>query len=166
MRKHRKLYALCAGVCLLLGMLCVSAQAEAAAAQPKTVALNALLDMVKLNKGKVVVLNFFATWCPPCKEEIPGLVALAKTYPASKVAIIGVSVDQDPAAIAPFAQSLNVNYPIFHAGNDVTEAFSVRTIPHNVIYDTTGQMAANVTGLVTEADLKEFITILLEKKKK
>lgn len=166
MRKPRNIYALCAGICLLLGMLCMTVQAEAAAARPKTVALNALLDMVKLNKGKVVVLNFFATWCPPCKEEIPGLVALAKAYPASKVAIIGVSVDQDPAAIAGFTQGLHVNYPVFHAGNDITEAFNVRTIPHNVIYDTTGQMAANVTGLVTEADLKEFITILLEKKKK
>lgn len=168
MQKKRIVSALCVGMCLLAGMLCMATQVEAAdaAAKPKTVALNVLLDMIKLNKGKVVVLNFFATWCPPCKEEIPGLVALAKTYPATQVAIIGVSLDQDINAIAGFAKKLNINYPVFHAGNDVTEAFNVRTIPHNVIYDTTGQMAANVTGLVTEADLKEFITILLEQKKK
>lgn len=166
MCKHRRFYALSAAVCLLLGLLCLSVQAEAAAAKPKTVALNALLDMVKLNKGKVVVVNFFATWCPPCKEEIPGLVALTKSYPSSKLAIIGVSVDQDTDAVPGFVKDLKVNYPIFHAGSDVTDAFSVRTIPHNVIYDTTGQMAANVTGFVSEADLKEFINILLEQKKK
>lgn len=133
---------------------------------PKTVNLQALLEIVKLNKGKVVIVNFFATWCPPCKEEIPGLVGIAKTYPADKVAVIGVSVDQKAALVPAFLKPLHVNYPIFHAGNDVATAFGIRTIPHNVIYDRQGVMAANVTGFVTEKDLKEYISTLLEQKKK
>lgn len=138
-----------------------AAQGEA----PKTVKLAALLDMIALNKGKVVVVNFFATWCPPCKEEIPGLVSIATSYPADKVVIIGVSVDQKPAVVNPFIKNLKVNYPVFHAGSDVSAAFGIRTIPHNVIYDTQGTMEANVTGFVTEKDLKEYITMLLEQKK-
>ena len=165
MRKYRSSLFFCLGVALLLGVLGMAQCAEAAA-KPKTVALQALLDMVKLNKGKVVVVNFFATWCPPCKEELPGLVALSKSYAADKLAIIGVSVDQDPEQVPAFLKELKVSFPVFHAGDDVTEAFNVRTIPHNVIYDTKGQMAANVTGFVSEEDLKEFINILLEQKKK
>ena len=168
MRTFKSPLALCAALSLLLGLLCCTSAGAAAAAEvkPKPIVLNALLDMVKLNKGKVVIVNFFATWCPPCREELPGLVALAKNYPASKLAIIGVSVDQNPELVQPFVKELKVNFPIFHAGEDVTSAFNVRTIPHNVIYDASGQMAANVTGFVSEQDLKEFINILLEQKKK
>ena len=133
---------------------------------PKTVTLAALLDMIALNKGKVVVVNFFATWCPPCKEEIPGLVSIASTYPSDQVAVIGVSVDQKASLVPPFIKPLKVNYPVFHAGNDVASAFGIRTIPHNVIYDAQGNMSANVTGFVTENDLKEYIGMLLEQKKK
>lgn len=155
------------GVLLLLCLIgggALSAQAQAADI-PKTVPLSALLDMIAKHKGKVVIVNFFATWCPPCKEEIPGLVHIAQSYPADKVAIIGVSVDQKPEVVPDFIKPLKVNYPIFHAGNDVAPAFGIRTIPHNVIYDVQGTMSANVTGFVTERDLKQYIETLLEQKK-
>lgn len=165
MRVNARCAAVVMGLWLALGAVFPLAAAHAES-KPKTVNLSALLDMVKLNKGKVVVVNFFATWCPPCKEEIPGLINLSKTFPASKLAVIGVSVDQDPKLVLPFTRELKVNFPVFHAADDVPQAFAVRTIPHNVIYDTQGQMAANVTGFVTEEELTEFINILLEQKKK
>ena len=164
MRRQSICAACILGMCLSL--ILAASPAQAAGAQAKALTLPALLDMVKLNKGKVVVVNFFATWCPPCKEEIPGLVALTKAFPADKLAIIGVSVDQDQKLVQPFTKQMKINYPVFFAGKDVVESYGVRTIPHNVIYDVDGQMAANVTGFVTEADLKEYINILLEQKKK
>lgn len=151
---------------LLCGMLLpTSAQAAAPSAPPQIDAVK-LLDMVRMNKGKVVVLNFFATWCPPCREEIPGLIALSKAYPTDKVAFIGISVDQEAAKLAPFVQRMEISYPVFLAGEDIPPLFGVRTIPHNAVYDPQGKLAANQPGFVSEEDLKEFIDILLEQKTK
>ncbi|MEW6750238.1 MAG: TlpA disulfide reductase family protein [Candidatus Latescibacterota bacterium] len=72
-------------------------------------------------RGKVVLVNFWATWCPPCRYEIPYLVELRKAYPQDKVAIIGVSLDQgDHEQVAPlltrFVDHFKINYPIVHDG--------------------------------------------------
>ena len=63
-------------------------------------------------KGKVVVLNFWATWCWPCREEIPDLVSLQKEYAARGLVVLGVSMDEgDPARVASFAKKFGINYP-------------------------------------------------------
>lgn len=158
--------ACCAALfCWLLGGMLTPKTACADSTPPQVDAAK-LLDMVSMNKGKVVVINFFATWCPPCREEIPGLIALSKTYPTEKVTFIGISVDQDPKKLAPFMQSMEIKYPVFQAAEDIPQLFGVRTIPHNVVYDTEGKLVANQPGFVSEADLREFIDILLEQKTK
>lgn len=131
---------------------------------PPVLKLAGLLDIVSMNKGKVVLVNFFATWCPPCREEIPGLVAMVKSYSADKFVIVGVSVDQDVAALPPFMKKMGINYSVFTAAEDIPPMFGVRTIPHNVVYDREGKMAANAPGYAAEADLREFIDTLLEQK--
>ena len=63
--------------------------------------------------GKVVILDFWATWCPPCKAEIPGFVELQKKYGDKGLVIVGVSLDEKgPAVVKPFMQQFGVNYPI------------------------------------------------------
>ena len=80
--------------CLIALLACLVLALPAFAAPQKADAISGIssekvLDIVKANKGKLVFINFFATWCPPCREEIPELISIRKAYPADKVVIVG-----------------------------------------------------------------------------
>ena len=124
-----------------------------------------LLGEITRHKGKVVLVNFFATWCAPCREEIPGLVRLRQKYPVDKVVIIGISLDTDPAFVPPFVNMLGINYPVKMATEDVLRMFSIQSIPHNTVYDTAGHLVANQPGLIPEEVFSSVIDSLLEEKK-
>lgn len=135
----------------------------AQAQEYKTVGLKDLTSIVAQHKGKVVMLNFFATWCPPCREEIPDLVSLAPKY-EGKVVIVGLSVDEDASTLQAFLKRLKVDYPVYRAGDDVIRAFNVRTIPHNVFYGKNGRLALMGSGMVSKKELTEIFDSLGEQK--
>ncbi len=121
-----------------------------------------LQKLVQTNKGKPVVVNFFATWCPPCRAEIPELVELHDKY-KDQVVIIGLSVDSanTQSKILPFAAEMQINYPIYSAGNDLVQAFGVRSIPYNVGYGKDGKVAWAFSGF-DGGGFDELITQLLK----
>ena len=121
-----------------------------------------LLSEISQHQGKVVVLNFFATWCVPCQEEIPGLVNLRRHYPVDNVTILGISLDEDQALLSPFVGKYGINYPVRLGSMDVLRMFNIRSVPHNTVYDRTGRVAANQPGLIAEEDFRAFIDQLLE----
>jgi thiol-disulfide isomerase/thioredoxin len=123
-----------------------------------------LLSEIDRHRGKVVVLNFFATWCAPCQEEIPGLVNLRRRYPVDKVAIIGISLDEDPALVPPFVGKYGINFPVKMASLDLMRMFNIRSVPHNAVYDTAGRLVANQPGVIAEGDFQDVIDQLLERK--
>lgn len=127
----------------------------------KTVGLKELTTLVAQNKGKVVMINFFATWCPPCREEIPALVDLAKKY-GDKVVIVGLSVDEDTGPLPAFLKRMKVDYPVYRAGDEVVRAFNVRTIPHNVFYGKNGKLALMGSGMVSKKELVNIFDTLGE----
>lgn len=129
----------------------------------KTVGLKDLTSIVAQNKGKVVMLNFFATWCPPCREEIPDLVELASKY-KDNVVIVGLSVDEDAGPLPGFLSRMKVKYPVYRAGDEVVRAFNVRTIPHNVFYGKNGKLALMGAGMVSKKELVEIFDSLGEQK--
>ena len=135
----------------------------AQAQEYKTVGLKDLTSIVAQNKGKVVMLNFFATWCPPCREEIPDLVSLAPKY-EGKVVIVGLSVDEDASTLPAVLKRLKVDYPVYRASEDVIRAFNVRTIPHNVFYGKNGRLALMGSGMVSKKELTEIFDSLGEQK--
>ena len=135
----------------------------AQAQEYKTVGLKDLTSIVAQNKGKVVMLNFFATWCPPCREEIPDLVSLAPKY-EGKVVIVGLSVDEDACTLPAVLKRLKVDYPVYRASEDVIRAFNVRTIPHNVFYGKNGRLALMGSGMVSKKELTEIFDSLGEQK--
>jgi thiol-disulfide isomerase/thioredoxin len=99
-------------------------------------------------KGKVVILNFWATWCPPCREEIPELVQLQAKY-KDKLLIVGASEDDDgPQKVQQFAQRYGMNYPIVMATRELIDNYGgVPALPTSFVIDPQGRVMMKHTGL-------------------
>lgn len=99
-------------------------------------------------KGKVVLLNFWATWCPPCREEIPELISLQAQY-KDRLQIIGVSEDDDPPEkVEEFARKNGMNYPTVMATQAITDAYGgVPALPTNFVIDQQGRVMQRHTGI-------------------
>ena len=117
-------------------------------------------------KGKVVVVDFWATWCGPCRVEIPGYVALQKKYGQDGLVIVGVSVDQGgPTVVKPFADKNGVNYTMVMADEAVVSAFGgVEAIPTTFLIDRTGQIRDRKVGAEETADYEKKILAVLGEK--
>jgi peroxiredoxin len=114
-------------------------------------------------EGKVLLINFWATWCLPCKAEIPDLVALQEKYKDDLV-VLGISVDDTAEQIRPYAKEYKVNYRML-VGNkreDVQEALGpLMAVPVSVIVDREGHIALKHTGIATREQLETEIKALL-----
>ncbi|MDR2820603.1 MAG: TlpA family protein disulfide reductase [Desulfovibrio sp.] len=132
--------------------------------QVPTLHMPGLTDLLAKNRGKVLVLNFFATWCPPCRAEIPDLVKAGRAYADRNVQVIGLSVDENAKPVMPFVSRMGVDYPVYMAGSDVAQAYRVSSIPHNVFYDKNGNLVFSEAGVADDEMLKSVIEELLEQK--
>ena len=146
---------------LALGFLLTAGTAGAAGLE--TMTYPDLQKLVAESKGKVVVINFFASWCPPCREEVPGLINIRKSYGEDKLVLIGASVDEDEQALKKYMGEAEFNYPIMRSGADLTRAAGVRGIPHMLIFDAKGELAANEAGFVREDTLRRFLEKNMER---
>jgi thiol-disulfide isomerase/thioredoxin len=121
-----------------------------------------LSTMVASSKGTVVAVNIFASWCPPCREEVPDLIRVRNHFPIKDFILIGVSVDKEPKALVTFLNSLKVNYPVALAGEEFLSAMRVTAVPRLLLYDKTGELAFDHKGRVDEEDLTDAVERLLE----
>jgi thiol-disulfide isomerase/thioredoxin len=115
-------------------------------------------------KGKVVFLNFWATWCGPCKIEIPHFVELQEKYRDQGVVFLGLSVDDPVEDLKPFAEEYKINYPVLVGlGRDeVQEAFGpVWGIPITFMIDRAGNICRKHQGLATKEQFERAIQSLL-----
>ncbi len=119
--------------------------------------LKALLER---NKGKVIMLNFFATWCPPCRAEIPELVKLRDAWSKDKLLVIGLSVDENRSAVPPFLKKTGVNYPVYMAEKDITDAYNVTSVPHNAFIAPDGRLIISEPGMADVNVMKQVVTDL------
>jgi peroxiredoxin len=117
------------------------------------------------NKGKVVVLNFWATWCGPCREEIPDFIEVYKKYKDQGVEIVGVSLDKGGwEKVNPFVKQNNINYPIVLGNQAVASTFGkIQFIPTTFIIDPSGNIVDEHTGVMTKAMLEAKIKPYLKK---
>ena len=148
---------------LALMALMILAMALPAFAQTKpsaSISGQELLKQISQARGKVVVVNFWASWCGPCRQEIPELIAIRKQIPEDKLLLLGVSVDQDPAMYAAYVAKSDFNYPVYRAAPDVSTIFSIRAIPRTVVYSPKGEMAHSQEGYMPGPDLLRLINKL------
>lgn len=115
-------------------------------------------------KGKVVILDFWATWCPPCRAEIPGFVALQKKYGAQGLTIVGISLDTaGPSVAKPFIRRLGMNYPIVIGDETIADKYGgVSVIPTTFVIARNGNIVASHQGFTSQTDFESEIRPLLE----
>jgi peroxiredoxin len=112
--------------------------------------------------GKVVIVDFWATWCPPCVREVPGFVALQKKYADRGVVVVGISVDQSWDPIGPFAARNGVNYPIVLGNQEVATAYRVdQGIPTTFVVDQDGVIRLRHVGFAAPETFTAAIEPLL-----
>lgn len=115
-------------------------------------------------KGKVILLDFWATWCPPCKAEIPGFVELQDTYGSQGLQVLGVSVDDPIEKLTPFATEFKMNYPVLVGlgRDDLQDAYGpMWGIPTTFLISREGRICRKHSGLVGKDRYERDIKALL-----
>jgi peroxiredoxin len=114
-------------------------------------------------KGKVVILDFWATWCGPCRAEIPNFIVLQRQYEKQGLVVVGLSVDEDGAhVVKPFAQRLGMNYPVVLADKKTQDAFGgIEAVPTTFIIDRKGRIAKEHMGFADKDEFENEIKPLL-----
>ena len=115
-------------------------------------------------RGKVVILDFWATWCPPCRAEIPGFVEIQKKYADKGFTMIGVSLDREgPSVVKPFIARFGMNYPVVMGNQKVAADYGgITAIPTTFIIDRQGYIVAGYQGLTMQSIFESVIDGLLE----
>ncbi len=141
---------LCIGLLLCLPLVAQAADFTLQDMQGKTLHLSDY-------RGKWVLVNLWATWCPPCLKEIPDLISLHNTH--KDVVVIGVAMDYASGKlVADFVKSHGVNYPIVLGNNIIlAQIGDMEALPTSYLYNPAGEQVAAQTGAVTRQSIESFI---------
>ena len=112
-------------------------------------------------RGKVVVVNFFATWCPPCNEEAPAIDALQRRYGAAGLQIVGVDVLESAAKAQEFRTQHHLSYPAVVDDGTLRNQYNVNGLPVHVFIDRSGTVRKIIVGELAPAEMRENIESIL-----
>ena len=114
------------------------------------------------HQGKVLLINFWATWCGPCREEIPDLVRLHDSYKGKGFTVIGISLDDSRRVVRRFVQRLGIPYPMAMGNSKTARAFGgVFGVPQSFLVDRKGRIVKSYMGLTDPGNIERDITALL-----
>ena len=117
-------------------------------------------------RGKIIILDFWATWCPPCRREIPGFIELQQQYEKFGLVVVGVSFDKAVNTVKEFAQKQKINYPLVMGTMDLAQAYGgITSIPTTFIVDANGKIVKSFVGFHPKSEFEKEITPLLQQVK-
>jgi thiol-disulfide isomerase/thioredoxin len=116
-------------------------------------------------RGQVLVINFWATWCAPCREEIPGFVRLQERYGPRGLQFVGIAIDQ-PDKVAAFSRELHINYPLLMGGLETMELMRgagnrAGVLPYTLVIARDGKLISREPGGLKESRLEGIVLSLL-----
>jgi thiol-disulfide isomerase/thioredoxin len=116
-------------------------------------------------KGKVVLLNFWATWCPPCKAEIPWFEEFQRNYGSQGLVVIGISMDEDGwKVVRPYMEAAKIDYRVGIGDDALAQKYGgVESLPETLLIDRDGKIAARHVGIVSKSDYESEIGRILAK---
>jgi len=116
---------------------------------PDYVLPNLVGQTFSLPKDSVVLLNFWATWCPPCRQEMPSMADLHKTLAKQGLSVVAISVDRDPQALAAFVREYNLPFQILHdEDSNTSQNYGVFRYPESFLIDRNGIIRRHLIGAI------------------
>ena len=114
-------------------------------------------------EGQVVLVNFWATWCPPCRQEMPGVQAVYEDYRERGFSVVGIAMDVGgPALVEAFVRENGIGYPVAMADDDVQLLYGgVEALPQSFLVDRQGRVRRMVSGVFSEGTLRKAVDELL-----
>ncbi len=126
-----------------------------------TLALEGKTVHLRDYRGKAVLLNFWATWCVPCKEEMPWLVVFQKQYGPKGLVILGIAMDESVEPMRKFAQRMELNYPVLIGNKWIADRYYVKGLPVSIFIDRNGRITDQIPGGATRSFLENEIQLAL-----
>ncbi|MFZ4525847.1 MAG: TlpA family protein disulfide reductase [Chlorobium sp.] len=120
--------------------------------------------------GKAYIVNFFASWCPPCRSEIPDMVALQNQYGRKGFTFIGVAINETEPKVRAFISQNQISYPVVMADVQLSSAFNryveggIHAIPTSFVVNSSGRITQVITGTRSKGDFEKIIFEALRKK--
>jgi len=145
----------------LLLLICLS-PLTALAQDVEKIDVSGLRNIVDSSKGRVLIVNYWATWCSPCVKEIPGLVNVRKEFAESDLHVVGISVDYNPRPVDNFVKQNEVNFPIFLDDGSISSMLDIGSIPRTIIYDRQGKKILDHLGFISEKSFRHVVERLVE----
>ncbi|MBU4525607.1 MAG: TlpA family protein disulfide reductase [Desulfomicrobium sp.] len=118
-------------------------------------------NIVESSKGKVLIVNFWATWCAPCIKEFPGLMNLRREFSEDELTIVGISLDYSLRPVENFVKLNKVNFPILLDDESIGSMLSIKSIPRTLIYNRAGEKILDHLGFISEESFRHVVERLL-----
>jgi thiol-disulfide isomerase/thioredoxin len=117
-------------------------------------------------RGQVVLLNFWATWCVPCRAEIPMLMELQRAHRDGKFAVLGVALDDDGwKTVKPYVEARKIDYPVLVADDRIADLFGgLQAVPTTLVIDKQGRVAVTHLGLLQKSECENSVNLLLNER--